>query len=198
MWFLFSCLKSTVHPEPTKEFYNAAEQQLLVAEDLSLDEAHKRPWPPRKWDRAEAYVFNGELGANGKTDAHIWNETWSDSIQKAIPLTPAQAELSLELIHRGGGTFVLTKCPIVPRHGVVFFAGDEPVASWSLCFECGDALTWPTYHASREEEAERYRWTKEEDGEIVFLYDQLHSLLMAKWKRYFNLVGALEESSSGQ
>ena len=191
MWLMLSCFKSTLHPEPTQVAYSEAERQLLVDEDPMLDEVHRRPWPPLKWDNAKAYVFNAELGPNGKTDVHIWNATWSDSIQEVIPLTTAEAELSLELIHRGGGTFVLTKCPIVPRHAVVYFDGDQPVASWSLCFECGDALTWPSYHATREEESERYRWTKEEAGEVVFLYDQLHSALMVKWKRYFHLVGDL-------
>jgi hypothetical protein len=36
----------------------------------------------------------------------------------------------------------MTKCPF-PRHAVVLYDHDVPVASVNVCFECGDILLWP-------------------------------------------------------
>lgn len=194
MWFLLSCIKPSL-PETSVNVSAAISPslstELLAPEQPLLEEHHRRPWPPQKWDTAKVYAFNHEVGANGKTESYLWTseQGWSDGIHTELELTRADAELSVELIHRGGGTFVLTKCPIVPRHGIVYFSQGEPVASWSLCFECGDALTWPAYHESRTEESERYRWTEEHDGEVVFLFDQLQTVLLDKWQVYFNAAG---------
>jgi hypothetical protein len=37
---------------------------------------------------------------------------------------------------------LVSKCGF-PRHAVVLFAGDTPVGSVNVCFECGYILVWP-------------------------------------------------------
>ena len=42
------------------------------------------------------------------------------------------------------GELEVSKCPF-PRHAVVLYAGDAPVGTANVCFECGDILVWPDF-----------------------------------------------------
>lgn len=191
MWLLISCIKHSPVLASTERAGDPLSETLLLVEEPSLEDRHRRPWPHVEWDTASVYGFNHEQGENRRTEAFLWHPDtgWSDSIDSEKLLTKTRAELSVELVHRGGGSFVLSKCPIVPHHGIVYFSEGRPVASWSVCFECGDALTWPPYYPSKAEESERYRWTEIREGERVFLFDELQGVLLEKWKRFFAAEG---------
>ncbi len=69
---------------------------------------------------------------------------WSPLVTKKKPLSTAEAQEALKLINDTLGDVEVSKCPF-PRHAVVLFDGDVPVASINVCFQCGDILVWPSW-----------------------------------------------------
>ena len=104
------------------------------------------PWPFVTWDRAEAVAFNTELHFGPGIPLHAWHprDGWSPHVTARAPITRAQAEAARDRTVATRGTIEVSKCPF-PRHAVVFFAGDEPVGSVNVCFECGDILATPPF-----------------------------------------------------
>lgn len=100
-------------------------------------------WPYLAWDRAEAFIYNWYTGPRRP----IYDQSgWSEYINARKPLDRQQARRAVALVVAGGGALQLWSCAY-PRHGVVFFAGDIPVGSVSVCFSCGDVVVWPPYES---------------------------------------------------
>lgn len=102
-------------------------------------------WPHAPWVRARAYTYNFRPYGPGPMLRVYEDGRWSDTLRHAVALNPSQAAAALELTHRTRGEAHISNCPF-PRHAVVFFdEADQPVASVSVCFACGDILVWPPY-----------------------------------------------------
>ncbi len=100
-------------------------------------------WPFVAWDRAEAVTYNHVAYGPGIAlrafdDVH----GWSPKLVERRPVTRPQGERAVQWVLATGGEVVVSKCAF-PRHAVVLFAGDTPVGSVNVCFECGDILVWP-------------------------------------------------------
>lgn len=104
-----------------------------------------KAWPFYAWDRAEAYTFNlRRPGPGAKLRVYNEKQGWTENPTKGPTLTAKQSKKALRLIAKTQGQMIVSKCPF-PRHGIVFFQGETPVASVSVCFECGDIMVWPSY-----------------------------------------------------
>lgn len=102
-----------------------------------------KAWPFHKWDRAEAFTFNHTpFGPGVPLRVYDAARGWSEKIVERRPLTAAQAERAVGWVRETGGDVGVSKCPF-PRHAVVLYAGDVPVGTINVCFECGDILVWP-------------------------------------------------------
>ncbi len=91
----------------------------------------------------------------------IYSQTqgWTEGPRKGPMLSKAQAKTALGLLAKTEGQMIVSKCPF-PRHGIVFFQGETPVGSISLCFECGDIMVGPAYGQSEnweEQVSSRFR-----------------------------------------
>lgn len=103
-------------------------------------------WPGVTWDRAEAVLFNQVPYGPGieHLDLRAWDPEngLNPSIVESKPIARALANRAIELVTATGGGVEVSKCPF-PRHAIVLFRGQQPVASASVCFECGDILVSP-------------------------------------------------------
>lgn len=101
-----------------------------------------KTWPFHTWDHAEAVVMN--WSAYGPdSDRHAYDELgWTQRLAYRAPLGAEIAQKSVALAVRQGGDILLTKCP-VPRHAIVLFDGDTPIASINVDFACQNVLLWP-------------------------------------------------------
>jgi hypothetical protein len=154
-------------------------------------------WPFQSWSYAKAYTFN--FDNNHKYSKYVWSNTgWSQSIKQTIELSEEQAQLALTLIHRTGGGVILTKCPIVPRHAIVFFdKSDQPIGSMNICFSCEDSVIWPPYYEDTQIGYSRYDLRLEkvdEDRDTAvrgdFLIDIAQQESIQNWRSLFNYIGA--------
>ncbi|PCC67608.1 hypothetical protein SAMN02745121_02244 [Nannocystis exedens] len=114
----------------------------------SVGDAARKPsktWPFVAWDRAEAFTFNHVPYGPG-VPLRVYDATngWSPEIAERKPISPAQAGRAVEWVVATRGALEVSKCAF-PRHAVVLFAGDTPVGSVNVCFECGDILVWPEF-----------------------------------------------------
>ena len=76
------------------------------------------------------------------------------------------------------GEVLVSKCAF-PRHGVVFFdKKDNPIASVSICFECGDILVWPEWDQRPAASLNKY------GRAFMKKYDRT----MARWKTFFEAL----------
>jgi hypothetical protein len=102
-------------------------------------------WPFHTWTRAEAAWFNrffirADVPLLAYDDVH----GYSPHISDRRPISNAQAAAAVELAAATNGDVEVSKCPF-PRHAVILFDGETPVASINVSFECGDILTWPRF-----------------------------------------------------
>ena len=131
-------------------------------------------WPYYKWDSAKAYVFNVNETFGPGASLHAWRSDkglHADAREVVARLGDRQSRTIASLVRRGRGEFLVSKCAF-PRHGIVFFAGDKPVGSVSVCFECGDILIWP---------ADRKKKRSESYGRFMGRYKKI----FPKWEAVF-------------
>lgn len=100
-------------------------------------------WPFHEWDRAEAITYNHVPYGPG-VPLRVYDAThgWSPKIVERKPITAEQARHAASWVRATGGEVEVSKCAF-PRHAVVLYAGDIPVGTANVCFECGDILVWP-------------------------------------------------------
>ena len=192
MWsgvvFLHGCIKPVVVETSTEAGRLTIQAQPVVS--VGIPEEKRRPWPFTEWETAKAFTFNVNPSGS-ETDRYVWSDQgWTDSIHQSIELSSEDAQSALRLIHQTGGGLVLSKCPIVPRHAVVFFdAEGRPVGSMNICFSCEDTLSFPRYYASLEEGRKRYQISNEQ-GDGSLLFEEIHPQNIAAWSEFFTRIGA--------
>src|SRR5688572_26452435 len=97
-------------------------------------------WPAQAWDRAEAVRFNYAPSDELQLEAY-GDDGWNPTIEEREPISREQAELAIARVIALGGS-VLPMC-IVPRHAIVLYRGETPVASINVCFSCNGLRVWP-------------------------------------------------------
>lgn len=156
-----------VQPQVQTQVVDAGSTILAVDATLPAPDASPPPpavsltpskaWPFYAWDRAEAYTFNlRRPGPGAKLRVYNEKQGWTENPTKGPTLTAKQAKKALRLIAKTQGQMIVSKCPF-PRHGIVFFQGETPVASVSVCFECGDIMVWPAYSQDPGWQAQKSR-----------------------------------------
>ncbi len=102
-------------------------------------------WPFVAWDRAEAFTYNHVPYGPG-IPLRVYDEAngWSRKIVERRALTADQAGRAVKWVAATGGEVEVSKCAF-PRHAVVLYAGEVPVGTVNVCFECGDILVWPAF-----------------------------------------------------
>lgn len=81
------------------------------------------------------------------SEMHAYDETgFSQRLAYRAPLDPEIAQRSVAIAVKEGGELVTTKCP-VPRHAVILFDGETPVASINVDLTCNNVLLWPQWPA---------------------------------------------------
>lgn len=100
-------------------------------------------WPFRAWDRAEAITYNHvPYGPGVPLRVYDLEHGWSPKIVERKPITAEQADRAVSWVRATGGEVEVSKCAF-PRHAVVLYAGEAPIGTVNVCFECGDILVWP-------------------------------------------------------
>lgn len=141
-------------------------------------------WPFHAWSRAEAVSFN-VFAMRPEVPLHAYDDRgWSPHVVERRAVTAAQGKEAVSLLAATEGEIVVSKCPF-PRHAVVLFDGDTPVASINLCFECGDILTWPAsppepQGPSAKKPSDKERMAREEKR--LKLYDRV----FPRWRAFFS------------
>ncbi|MDC0715498.1 hypothetical protein [Nannocystis bainbridge] len=135
-----------------------------------------KTWPFVVWDRAEAFTFNHLLYGPG-IPLRVWDATsgWSPKIVDRKPVTPEQASHAVEWVVATRGDLEVSKCAF-PRHAVVLYAGDTPVGSVNVCFECGDILVWPAFEAPATGPAAERRHSQQMKA---------YKRVFPQWQRFF-------------
>jgi hypothetical protein len=102
-----------------------------------------KEWPFHKWDRAEAVLYN-QLPYDDGIPLRVYDPEhgWSKNIADRKSIDEAQAKKAIGWVIQTRGEMELSKCPF-PRHAVVLYAGNTPVGTANVCFQCGDILVWP-------------------------------------------------------
>lgn len=147
-----------------------------------------KTWPFHAWDRAEAFTFN-RFPMREHTPFRIYDDNgWSEHIADKKPLDAGLAKQAVDLVLAGKSELEMTKCPF-PRHAVVLYDHDVPVASINVCFSCGDILLWPYLGAAKVD------WDKLTDAQAKkALADQeveykrkqkAFDQVFPKWKTFF-------------
>ena len=140
-------------------------------------------WPFVEWDHAKTYVFNLDRGRGLSLFAYNASKGWNIRIHSEQDISKAQADRAVELTERTRGTFMVSKCPM-PRHAVVLFSGDTPVASMNVCFECGDILVWPKWDPDGE--------GSEASGEMRAKLQKAYDRAYPQWETFFGKTLGLE------
>lgn len=139
------------------------------------------------WDRAEAVLFNHipyGPGIEGYA-LRAWDSEhgMNPSIVERKPIETAIAIRAVELVNATGGGVDVSKCAF-PRHAVVFYRGNQPVASVSVCFACGDILVAPDPRSSIDEQS----ITPSDDDADSAAYDArmaIYQQVYPKWQALF-------------
>jgi hypothetical protein len=142
-----------------------------------------KAWPFHTWNRAEAMTFNAfDMKPQVQLRA-IDDNGWSPHIVERKPLTDTQAKQSVDLVTKTQGDVSVSKCPF-PRHAVVLYEDDAPVASINVCFSCGDILLWPRWEPAPDWEKMTDKQRKEQDlksAKQMKAYEQV----FPTWKTFF-------------
>lgn len=147
-----------------------------------------KTWPFHAWDRAEAFTFNRFPMRPGAPYRIYDDEGWSKHVADKKPLDATLAKQAVDLVLAGKSELEMTKCPF-PRHAVVLYDHDVPVASINVCFECGDVLLWPRWGKPEADwdkltDAQKKKALAELEAESTRkqkLFDQV----FPKWKTFF-------------
>lgn len=133
-------------PRPAEPLCRLADDRCVLAMPAVDARPAAKPsdaWPFVAWDRAEAFAFNHvPYGPGAPLRVYDATHGWSEKIVERRSITAAQAERAVGWVRETGGDVEVSKCPF-PRHAVVLYAGDVPVGTINVCFECGDILVWP-------------------------------------------------------
>jgi len=131
-------------PEPVKQDPVALAPPGEVAAKVAAAPLKAIPtWPFTAWDRAEAITFNHvAYGPGIPLRVYDAEHGWSPKIGERRPISQEQAARAVDWVIATGGELEVSKCPF-PRHAVVLYAGEGPVGTANVCFECGDILVWP-------------------------------------------------------
>lgn len=106
-----------------------------------------KTWPFHTWTRAEAIVLNwAEYGPRSVERVYDERGWTTPSVAYRAPLESAKAQRAIDLVVKQGGDLAVTKCAH-PRHAVVLYEDDTPIASMNADFKCGDVLVWPRWSA---------------------------------------------------
>lgn len=104
-----------------------------------------KTWPFAVWDRAEAITYNHvAYGPGIPLRAYDGDSGWSPKIAERRAISGEQGARAVGWVIATRGELEVSKCAF-PRHAVVLYAGDTPVGSANVCFECGDILVWPDF-----------------------------------------------------
>jgi hypothetical protein len=140
-------------------------------------------WPFHPWDRAVAVTFN-DFPMRPRTQLRAYDEHgWSPHLTEKKPLDAAKAKKAVDLVTATNGDVFVSKCPF-PRHAVVLYEGEVPVASINVCFECGDILLWPRWEPEPD-------WDRLSDREMKAIEDKrtrqmkLYDKAFPRWKTFF-------------
>lgn len=134
-------------------------------------------WPFTAWDRAEAIAFNHvAYGPGIALRAYDEAHGWSPKIALRRPISGQQGARAAEWVIATRGEIEVSKCAF-PRHAVVFYAGDTPVGSVNVCFECGDILVWPEFEPAPGSQKQQERRTRQQ----LAAYKQV----FPRWERLF-------------
>jgi hypothetical protein len=136
-----------------------------------------KTWPFTAWDRAEAITFNHmRYGPRIQLYVYTAEKGWSPNIVERYPLTVEQGKRAVGWTIETRGELEVSKCPF-PRHAVVLYAGDTPVGTVNVCFECGDILVWPPFETLPEDQDKlNALWSKQ-----MKAYDRV----FPKWQAFF-------------
>lgn len=132
-----------------------------------------KAWPFHKWDRAEAVVLNWQPYGKGTVLRAYDDRGWTPKLAYRTSLDAAAAKRAVDLVLEAKGELEVSKCA-VPRHAVVLFDGDTPIASINVCFTCHDILLWPAPRDPAPPDPDRRaekvlpRWEKLFAGELHF------------------------------
>ena len=142
-------------------------------------------WPFHPWSRAEAVRFNEFPMRPGIPLYACGDGGLSPHIVEKIPISVAMAKRAVELLQRTRGAVEVSKCPF-PRHAVILYDGDVPVASINVCFSCGDILVWPKWDAVPEPDwdhmtDQRRKAYEAAQKSAMTAYEQTFPM----WKSYF-------------
>ena len=141
-----------------------------------------KAWPFHAWDSARAFAFNlNQAGPGSALVVYSEKTGWSPTIAFEKPVPEALAKKAVTRIGKTKGEMRVSKCPY-PRHAIVLFSGDVPVASINVCFECGDILIWPPYGRASNWQAKK---------------DKMYRKLMPVYDRVFPEWTALFEKNLG-
>ena len=140
-------------------------------------------WPFHAWDRAEAVTFN-QFRMRPGAPLYAYDEKgWSPHLVDRKPITGAQAKTAVDLVDQTQGDVAVSKCPF-PRHAVVLYEGEVPVASINVCFSCGDILLWPRWSPAPDWEKMTKKQLAEHElhqKKQLVMYDKA----FPRWKELF-------------
>jgi len=133
-------------------------------------------WPFNQWDSARAYTYN--LRPMGRVESLMVHgeKGWISTIAQEKQIDPRLGKKALSMLRKTNGEMLVSKCPF-PRHAIVLFAGQTPVGSINVCFECTDLLVWPPYHKSPK--------TKKRKEKAWMKYGKIYDRVFPSWKRLF-------------
>lgn len=140
-------------------------------------------WPRHAWDRAEAIAYNDFPMRPGIQLRAYDDHGWVPDIVARKWLSDELTRTAVALVQKTNGGVDVSKCPF-PRHGVVLYDGDTPVASINVCFECGDILLWPAWEPEPDWETMSERDMTRRAGEVarqMRLYDEV----FPRWQAFF-------------
>lgn len=134
-----------------------------------------KTWPFVVWDRAEALSFNHVAYGPGVQLRVYDGQAWSPKIVARRPISAEQGERAVQWVVATRGELEVSKCPF-PRHAVVLYAGETPVGSVNVCFECGDILVWPEFEPPPAEGQEQRRIRVQLTG---------YKKVFPRWEKFF-------------
>lgn len=168
-------LDQPVHTSPPISAADGGPPQHAPAAPVALETSPD--WPFFSWTRVTAYTFNRYEPKRAELLVFSEASGWNESRVEGPTLSGAQTQAALSMLETTQGQLVVSKCAF-PRHALVFFQGEVPVASINVCFECGDILIWPAYRQTpdwQERKTERM-------GKLMKAYDRV----FPKWETFFD------------
>ena len=141
-------------------------------------------WPFTAWDRAEAIGFNHVAYGPG-IPLRVYDDVhgWSPKIVERRAITAQQGARAVQWVIATRGGIEVSKCAF-PRHAVVLYAGDTPVGTANVCFECGDILVWPDLEPPPDDD----RWSdaKQKQQERKFRQQlSAYKKVFPQWEQFF-------------